>query len=180
MNKWILHFTLMALALTATARVAADSATEIDAKADATLAAFKRDIGGGEAYLDAAKGALIFPGIVKGGFVFCGEYGEGALRIDGKTVDYYSTAGASFGFQFGVQEKSMVVLFMQQAALDKFRASPGFEVGVDGNVALVNKGTGGSVNTTNIKDPVVAFVFGNKGLMVDVSLDGSKFTKLDK
>ena len=164
----------------AAATAHAETAAEIDAGVDATLAEFKRDIAGASSYLDAAKAVLVFPSIVKGGFVFGGEYGEGALRIDGKSVDYWSTAGASFGFQFGVAKKSLVMLFMDEAILKKFRAGPGFEVGVDGNVALMDKGKAATVNSSNVRDPIVAFVISAEGLMVDVSLDGSKFTRLDR
>lgn len=93
-------------------------------------------------------------------FIIGGEYGEGALRIGGKTVGYYSTAAGSIGFQLGGQMMTVILVFMQEAALKDFRASSGWEVGVDGSVALVTVGAGGSVDTTNIKDPVVGFVFG--------------------
>jgi lipid-binding SYLF domain-containing protein len=179
MKNLLAQTILVVLAVVSTV-AQADSAAEIDRNADATLATFKRTVGGGEAYLEASKAALIFSSIVKGGFIFGGEYGEGALRVRGKTVEYWSTSGASFGLQIGVQEKSMVLLFMQDSALEKFRNGSGFEVGVDGNIALIDAGASATANTTNLKDPIVAFVFGNKGLMVDVSLNGSKFSTLDK
>jgi len=93
-------------------------------------------------YLKQAKGVLVFPKVFKAGFGFGGEYGEGALRIKGKTVDYYSTAAASFGFQIGVQKKSIILLFTQQAALKHFRESSGWKAGVDGSVALATLGAG--------------------------------------
>ena len=98
----------------------------------------------------------------------------------GKTVDYYSTAGASIGFQLGAQKKSIVILFMTKAALEQFRTSQGWEVGVDGSVALIEFGVGKDFDTTNIKDPIIGFVFGNKGLMYNLSLEGSKLTKINK
>ena len=107
-----------------------------------------------------------------------GEYGEGALRMGGKTVDYYNTAAASIGFQLGAQSKRVIIVFMENEALKKFRASQGWEAGVDGSVALVEMGTGGSIDTYNIKDPIVGFVFGNKGLMYNLTLEGSKYTKI--
>jgi lipid-binding SYLF domain-containing protein len=166
------------LALAPTARAA--SAEEIDIKVDAALKHFQQSVDGADVFLDNAKGVLVFPSVFKAGFVFGGEYGEGALRIDGVTVDYYNTAGASFGLQLGAQSKTVILVFLKQDALDKFRASRGWEAGVDGSVALVELGAGGSVDTTNIQDPIVGFVFGNKGLMANITLEGSKFTKLKK
>ena len=104
--------------------------------------------------------------MLKAGVGIGGEYGEGALRIDGKSVDYYSTAAASYGFQFGGQMKTVVIVFMQEDALTGFRNSEGWKVGVDGSVALVTLGAGDSIDTTKIKEPIVGFVFGQKGLMI--------------
>jgi lipid-binding SYLF domain-containing protein len=157
----------------------AASAAEIDQEVNQTLEDFQQ-IEGAKDFLGIAKGMLVFPKVYKAGIGIGGEYGEGALRIGGKTVDYYSTAAASFGFQLGAQAKSIVVLFTEESALNKFRESEGWKVGVDGSVALVDIGVGKAVDTTNIKDPVIGFVFGQKGLMYNLTLEGSKFTKLDK
>jgi len=157
----------------------AASAAEIDKQVDAALVAFQK-IDGATFYLWIAKGVLVFPKVYKAGIGIGGEYSEGALRIGGKTVDYYSTAAASFGFQLGAQEKSIVLVFTDQDALKKFRQSEGWMVGVDGSVALVDIGVGKAVDTSNIKNPVIGFVFGQKGLMYNLTLEGSKFTKLDK
>lgn len=154
------------------------TAKEIDTSVDIALEEFKKDIKGGEEFLKNAKGVLIIPKVIKAGFVVGGAYGEGALRIGGKTVDYYSTAAASFGFLVGAQSMRVILVFMQDEALKKFRESKGWEVGVDGSVALVELGAAGTIDTTTIKDPIVGFVFGNKGLMADLSLAGSKYTKI--
>lgn len=156
----------------------AKSAKEIDIGVDVTLEQFEKDIKGGKEFLKSAKGVLVFPSVLKAGIGIGGEYGEGALRIGGKTVDYYSTAAASYGFQLGAQSKRVIIVFMQDDALKKFRNSTGWEAGVDGSVALIELGAGGSIDTTNIKDPVVAFVFGSKGLMYNLTLEGSKYTKI--
>jgi lipid-binding SYLF domain-containing protein len=156
----------------------AKSAQEIDVGVDTTLEQFEKDIKGGKEFLKTAKGVLVFPSVLKAGIGVGGEYGEGALRIGGKTVDYYSTAAASFGFQLGAQSKRVIVVFMQDGALKKFRESSGWEAGVDGSVALIELGAGGSIDTTNIKNPIVGFVFGNKGLMYNLTLEGSKYTKI--
>ena len=100
------------------------------------------------------------------------------LRVGGKTVDYYSTAAASIGLQLGGQSRTQIVVFMAQDVLDKFRASKGWEAGVDGSIAVVQWGAGEDLSTVEINDPIVAFIFGNKGLMFNLSLEGSKFTKL--
>lgn len=169
---------LIALFLSAAPAHAA-SAAEIDHEVDQALIAFQK-IEGAKAFLPIAKGVLVFPKVYKAGIGIGGEYGEGALRVGGKTVDYYSTASASVGFQLGAQAKSIVVLFTNESALNKFRESKGWKVGVDGSVALVDIGAGKAVDTTSIKDPVIGFIFGQKGLMYNLTLEGAKFTKLDK
>lgn len=158
----------------------AASAKEIDIRVDVALEKFEKDVKGGKEFLKSAKGVLVFPSVIKAGFGIGGEYGEGAMRIKGKTVEYYSTAAASIGFQIGAQSKTVILVFMQDKALKGFRGSSGWEAGVDGSVALVELGAGGSIDTTNIKNPIVGFVFGNKGLMYNLTLEGSKFTKIVK
>ncbi len=124
-----------------------------------------------------AEGVLVFPSVIKAGIGFGGEYGEGALRIKGKTVDYYSTVAASIGFQLGAQSKTVILMFMTEKALKKFRDSKGWEVGVDASVALIEVGAGGSLDTTNLKQPILGFIVGQKGLMYNLTLEGSKMTK---
>ncbi len=158
----------------------AGSAAEIDAGVNDTLARFSREVAGADNFLKSAKGALVFPKVYKAGIGIGGEYGEGALRIGGKTVAYYSTAAASIGFQLGAQAKSIIILFMEDGALQKFRDSEGWKVGVDGSVALVDIGAGKELSTQTIKDPIVGFIFDQKGLMYNLTLEGSKFTKLNK
>ena len=150
----------------------------IDVAVDVTLEQFKKDIKGGDEFLKSAKGILVFPKVIKAGFVVGGSYGEGALRIGGETVDYYNTVAASFGFLAGAQSVRVIMVFMQDDALKKFRESKGWEAGVDGSVTLIEIGASGTIDTTTIKDPIVGFVFGNKGLMADLSLAGSKYTKI--
>ena len=155
------------------------TAREIDVGVDVALERFHNDVRGGTEFLESAKGVLVFPRVIKAGFVFGGEYGEGALRIGGKTVDYYNTVAGSFGFQLGAQAKTIILVFMEEGALKQFRESSGWEAGVDGSVALVTVGAGGSIDTTNIRDPIVGFVFGQKGLMYNLTLEGSKFTRIE-
>lgn len=158
----------------------AATAKEINVSVDVTLKNFFKDIKGAKAYLKTAKGVLVFPSVYKAGFGIGGEYGEGALRIRGKTIEYYSTVAGSFGFQLGAQKKTLILVFTQKEALKSFRESNGWKAGVDGSVALVTVGIGGAIDTTNIKDPIVAFAFDQKGLMYNLTIEGSKFSKIDK
>ncbi len=158
----------------------ANSAGEINIKVDSALQRFKKEVSGGSRFLNSAKGVLVFPDVIKAGFGVGGEYGEGALRVGGKTIDYYNTAAASIGFQLGGQIKTVVIVFLKQSALNKFRNSDGWKVGVDGSVAIVEWGVGEDINTMDIEDPVVGFVFDNKGLMYNLTIEGSKITKLHK
>jgi lipid-binding SYLF domain-containing protein len=158
----------------------AATAKEIDVSVDVALERFNTEVKGGKEFLKSAKGVLVFPSVYKAGFVVGGEYGEGALRIGGKTVDYYSTVAGSWGLQIGGQKKTVVLVFMQDEALKKFRASSGWKAGVDGSVALITVGGGEAIDTTNIKDPIIGFVFDQKGLMANLTLEGSKYTKLIK
>lgn len=158
----------------------AASAREIDVSVDVALERFEKEVRGSKTFLESSKGVLVFPHVLKAGVGFGGEYGEGALRVDGKTVDYYNTAAGSFGFQFGAQAKTIILLFLDADALKRFRESEGWKAGVDGSVALVTLGAGGDIDTNKLKEPIVGFVFGQKGLMYNLTLEGSKFTKLDK
>ncbi|MBW2657071.1 MAG: hypothetical protein JRC59_05115 [Deltaproteobacteria bacterium] len=158
----------------------AAAAEEIDASANVAKRRFYEQVNGAEEFVRSAKGLLIMPSVKKVAFIIGGEYGEGALRIGGKTVDYYNIVSGSIGFQIGVEAKDIIIAFMTQEALDGFRASSGWEAGVDGNVALITIGAGERVDTRTIKDPIVGFVFDVKGLMADISFKGAKFTKLDK
>jgi len=173
---------ILALVLTVWQSSSASAATarEIDVSVDVALENFDKEVKGSKSFVDNSKGVLVFPKVLKAGVGFGGEYGEGALRIDGKTVDYYNTAAGSFGLQFGAQAKTIILVFLDADALKRFRESEGWKAGVDGSVALVTLGAGGAIDTTKLKDPIVGFVFGQKGLMYNLTLEGSKFTKLDK
>ena len=158
---------------------AAAGAGEIDIKVDGALTTFKKDVPGGTEFLKKAKAVLVFPDVIKGGFIVGGEYGKGALRHDGKTMDYYSIASASLGLQIGAQSYAIVMVFLTDEALTKFRNSKGWEAGVDGSVALAEWGAGKDINTQNYADPIVGFVIDSKGLMAGITLEGSKISKID-
>lgn len=161
-------------------QVLAWSAAKIDIGVHETLAQFRREVQGGARFLERASGVLVFPSVYKAGIAIGGEYGEGALLVGGRSVDYYSTAAASIGFQLGAQKKSIVLVFLSDGALADFRNSDGWKAGVDGSVALIKWGVGEDINSIDIKDPVVGFVFSNKGLMYNLTLEGAKFTRLRK
>jgi len=155
------------------------TAKEIDASADAAMDRFYKQVKDAKEVVQKAKGMLIMPNVKKGALIVGGEYGQGAMRIGGKTVDYYNMISGSVGFQIGGQAKDVIIAFMSSDALNKFRDSKGWEAGVDGNVALITVGAGESAITAMGNDPIVAFVFDVKGLMADMSLRGAKFNKLD-
>jgi lipid-binding SYLF domain-containing protein len=156
----------------------AGSAREIDISVDETLDRFYRKIGGAHELARKAVGVLVFPSVVKAGFGIGGEYGEGALRVRGRTVDYYNMISASIGFQLGVQERSVIIMFMTPEALDQFRRTAGWKIGADASVAIVTVGIGGSIDTNKITSPVVGFILDPKGLMYNLTLEGSKISRI--
>ena len=171
-------FILMLLAMFIAAPVFAASKQEIDEDVKAAIAEFYETSQAGKALAEKASGMLVFPKVIKAGFGVGGEYGEGALLVKGKTVEYYSTAAASIGFQLGAQQKSQVILFMNDDVLKKFRDSDGWEAGVDGSVAVAELGAGGEISSNTAQEPIIGFIFSNKGLMYNLTLEGSKMTKL--
>ena len=170
----------MLIALLITSTVLAASADKLNRESDKALEVFRDDINGAQVFLDQAAGYLVFPRIIKVGVGVGAETGEGVLRVGGQTVAYYRTTAGSIGLQLGAQAKSIVIVFMTPDSLQKFRNSSGWKVGVDGSVALIDIGAGKTIDSNNVRDPVVGFIFGSKGLMYNLTLEGSKFTRLDK
>lgn len=158
----------------------AGTAQEIDASVNAALARFTKQVKGAREFLQDAKGVLVFPDVIQAGIGIGGEYGEGALRIRGKTVTYYSIASGSIGLQLGAQKKDIILVFLQTKALQDFRAKNGWEAGVDGSVVLVDLGAQASIDTTKLNQPIVGFVVGQKGLMYNLTLKGTKISKLKR
>jgi lipid-binding SYLF domain-containing protein len=169
---------VLATTLSSQSALAGSTKSQIDAGVKKAIAHFAKEVKGGKEFLDSAKGLLVFPKIYKGGFVVGIEGGEGALLSGGKTLDYYASGGTSWGLQLGAQAKTVIVVFMTQEALEQFHNSSGWKVGVDGSVAMVDVGAGKALDTKTIKDPVVGFVFGQKGLMANLTLEGSKYEKI--
>ena len=127
-----------------------------------------------------AKGVLVFPSMVKAGFMFGGQIGEGALRKKGKTVGYYSSVAASYGLQAGIQKFGYALFFMNDRALRQLDDTRGFEIGVGPSVVVVDQGAARSITTTTIRDDVYAFIFDQRGLMAGLGVQGSKITKISE
>ncbi|MFC5427911.1 YSC84-related protein [Paraburkholderia denitrificans] len=150
----------------------------IDAAVDSTLSRLYQTVPGSREFVGQARGILVFPSVVQAGVAIGGEHGDGALRVGGSTTGYFSTTSVSVGATLGVQSKSVVYLFMTQDALDKFRQSQGWSVGGDASVAIVNVGANGTVTTATATKPVEVFVLTNSGLIGNLSLEGTKITRL--
>jgi lipid-binding SYLF domain-containing protein len=154
------------------------SRTSVDAQVDAALSKLYTNVPGSRELVAKSRGVLVFPEVVGASLVVGAQYGRGALRVNGRTEAYYSTTAGSLGFQAGAQSKAVIYLFTTQQALDKFRASNGWTVGVDATVALATIGANGSVDTNTVQQPVVGFVLTNVGLEAGVSLQGAKIERV--
>jgi lipid-binding SYLF domain-containing protein len=173
-------FSLLTLYLTVilSTGLSAKAMNEIDAAIENSLNRFTEEIQGGDTYLDGARGVLVIPRMWKAGVLIGFEFGEGALIVDGIKVQYYKALTTSLGIQVGIGSKDLIILFFDDTAMDNFLYSSGWEVGVDGAVALFTIGAAGAADTITIKDPIIGFVFGQKGLLAGVSIEGTKFTKI--
>ncbi len=178
MKRAIVSALLTAIVFLPVCGASAASRAEIDSKANEALTQFKEEVNGADVFLGQAVGYLVFPRVIKVGIGIGAETGEGVLRVNGRSAAYYRTTSGSFGLQLGAQAKSIVIAFMTKESLAKFRNSSGWQVGVDGSVALIDLGAGKQINTANIKDPVVGFIFGSKGLMYNLTLEGTKISRI--
>ena len=158
--------------------VLAASASEIDHNANVALRALYANTPGAKDLARNAKGVLVFPNIVKAGFIVGGQYGDGTLRKRGRTVGYYRSLAASYGLQAGVQSFGYVLLFMDNESLAYLENSRGWEIGVGPSVVVLDQGFGKSMTSTTLKKGVYAFIFSQKGLMAGLGLQGSKITPL--
>ncbi|WP_322011212.1 YSC84-related protein [Paraburkholderia sp. J12] len=150
----------------------------IDASVDGTLTRLYSTVKGSRELVAKSRGVLVFPDVIQAGFIVGGQSGNGALRVGGATIGYYNTSSLSVGLQAGAQSKSVVFLFMTQDALNEFRQSEGWTAGAGAAVALLNVGANGAIDTTTATAPVEVVVLTNAGLMGDVSINGTKVTKL--
>lgn len=152
---------------------------EINAGVDSTLSRLYSTVQGSREMANNAKGILVFPNVLEAGFVIGAQHGEGALRVGNATQGYYSLTGGSIGWQAGAQSRAVIIMFMDQEQLNKFRNSNGWSAGADASVAVAKVGATGAVDTNTARQQVVAFFLTNAGLMANLSLQGTKITKLD-
>lgn len=158
----------------------ADSAAEIDSAVDEAITSLLKEDPGAAAIAEKSKGVLVFPSILKAGLLIGGQYGEGALRIDGATKGYYSTVAISYGLQAGGQQFGYAMFLMTDEALSYLESSDGWEVGVGPSIVVVDKGAGMSTTTTTVKSDVYAYIFNQEGLMAGLGLQGSKISPIER
>lgn len=130
-------------------------------------------------FANRASGMLVFPGYGKGGLIFGGGYGRGAMVVNGKIVDYYKMMSGSIGLQAGYQERDQVIMFMSEEALNQFRQSDGWQLGVDASFTLIDAGQGGTISTNDFDQPIVVFINNQRGLMVSLALQGDRIVKTE-
>ncbi|MBN3724113.1 BPSL1445 family SYLF domain-containing lipoprotein [Burkholderia sp. Ac-20379] len=161
------------------ASTSASKRDAIDASVNATLSRLYTTVPGSRELAAKSRGILVFPSVLQAGFIVGAQTGNGALRVGGSTVGYYNTSSLSVGLQAGAQSKAVVFLFMTQDALDKFRRTDGWSAGADASVALVKMGANGAVDTNTATAPVEVVVLTNAGLMGDVSINGTKVSRIN-
>jgi lipid-binding SYLF domain-containing protein len=171
---------LIFLPLIAAASQPANAATaaEINREVNATLRSFVDQNRSARELGRKAAGFLVFPSVIKAGIGLGGEYGEGVLVIKGNPAGYYNLVSASFGFQLGVQSRSVIIMFMTEKALAEFRNAGSWKFGVDASVALITVGAGGAIDTNTTTRPIIAFVLDPQGLMYNLSLEGSRISRI--
>ena len=174
----LLALALVVAAATDARPAAAASAAEINRDVDAALAKLYVDAPSARPLAQRAKGVLVFPSVVKAGFMFGAQYGDGALRRGGRTVGYYNTVAASYGFQAGIQSFGYVLLFMTDSALTFLDKSEGFELGVGPSIVVLDEGKAKTFTTSTVQNDIYAFIFEQKGLMAGMGLQGSKISRI--
>lgn len=176
---WLLGAAVTAFTSTGNPRLAlAASASEINAKVNTALAKLYKTEPGSKTLADKAKAVLVFPDLVKGGFIVAGQYGDGALRKGGKTVAYYRSIAASVGFQAGAESFGYALMFMDDDSLRWLDKTDGWELGTGPTITVLDMGFSKNLSTTTLQKGVYAFIFSQKGLMGGISLEGSKITKI--
>ena len=172
--------TLLAVAMAVPATSAlAVSAHEIDQQATVALNSLLASQPKARELAKRAKAILVFPRIIKAGLVIGGQTGDGALRVNGKTVGYYNISAASFGLQAGGQTFGYALFFMNQGALKYLDQSDGWAIGSGPSVVVVDKAAAASLTSTTLSQDVYAFPFGQSGLMAGVGIEGSKITRIN-
>jgi lipid-binding SYLF domain-containing protein len=165
--------------LTSSAASFAASETQIDTRVSETLLYFNSINPENRVLSDKAAGVLVFPRVTKGGVGVAGEFGEGVLQVNGKTVGYYSVGAASVGLTLGLAKHSEIIMFMTQDSLNRFTSSNGWSIGADAGITVVSGGASGTYDTQTQQKPILGFVFAEKGLIGDLSFEGSKISKIN-
>lgn len=180
--KWFAGVLLgVVLAWTAPLVVAAekgDSAAKLSKDAQAALSKLYAKIPAAKALGAKATAILVFPSVTKAGLIVGGQHGDGALLKGGKAVAYYSTTGASYGLQAGVQTYGYALFLMNEKAVKDLDSAQGFEVGVGPSVVVMDEGMAKSTTTTTVKDDIYAFIFSQKGLMAGLGVQGNKISRI--
>ena len=156
----------------------ADSREQLTANAVAALHTLERDDPRSRFYAQHAQAVLVFPSVLKAGFVFGGETGNGVLMVHGRPEAYYNISGGSWGLQIGGQDFSYALFFMTPGSLGYLRKSEGFSAGTGPSITVINRGAAAAADTTTLSQDVVAFPFNGKGLMADLTLQGTKITRI--
>jgi lipid-binding SYLF domain-containing protein len=179
-KKVVTIFLLLICSMALVAKpVLAASASEIDKEVKVALDKLYAASPAAVELSKVSKGILVFPNVVKAGLIIGGQYGNGALLVDGKTAGYYNTVAASYGLQAGAQSFGYAMFLMNDKALDYLKKSKGWEIGVGPTVVVMDAGMAKNMTTSTAKDDIYAFVFGQKGLMAGIGLQGSKITKIN-
>lgn len=155
------------------------NAAQIDREVDAALNKLYQTTPSARTLAAKARGILVFPNVVKAGFIGGAEYGKGAMRKGGKTTGYYSIVAGSYGLQAGVQSFGYAMFFMNDAAITSLNSAKGLEVGVGPSIVVLDEGMAKKATTTTLRDDVYAYVFGQQGLMAGLGIQGSKITRIN-
>ena len=178
--KIIARLALIVVSLVSVSAAIADSDTLLEQDSKAALQTLYAKTPAAKTIGETAKGILVFPNIVKAGFVVGAQGGDGVLIENGKVTGFYDTKAVSYGLQAGVQEFGYALFFMSDSALDNLKTSAGFELGVGPSIVIVDAGKARSLTTTTLKSDIYGFIFSQKGLMAGMGLQGSKITKLNR
>lgn len=169
---------LTMLALIASSATFAATKSQINERVTATLGQFDSINSANKTLSDKAAGVLVFPRVTKGGVGVGAEFGEGVLQVDGKTVGYYSVGSGSVGLTLGLAEHSEIIMFMTRESLDKFTSGKGWSIGADAGITVISSSANGSYDSATEQKPILGFMFAEKGLIGDLSFEGSKITRI--
>jgi len=177
-TAYIVAVIMVVAALAAPQAALASKAEDMDREARDALQELYKSSPAAAELAKVAKAILVFPRMVKAGFVVGGQYGEGALLQGDKTLGYYNSVSGSYGLQIGAQKFGYALFFMTDDAVEYLKKSEGWEIGVGPSVVVVDAGVARSLTTTTAKDSIYAFFFGQKGLMAGLGVQGTKITPI--